>query len=47
MEEIRQVLNNLHEHIIYDKNLNSICFSAEFVKVKQEILKMLDKKGEN
>jgi hypothetical protein len=42
MEEIRQVLNNLHEHIIYDKNLNSICFSAEFIKVKQEILKMLD-----
>lgn len=42
MNEIIEILNNLDKHIIYNKYINSICYSAEFIKAKEEILKMLE-----
>lgn len=42
MNEIIEILNNLEKHIIYNKYINSICYSAEFIKAKEEILKMLE-----
>lgn len=36
-----EVLENLDKHIIFDKHINKICFSAEFIKNKQEIIKFL------
>lgn len=40
-DRILFVLNNLKDHIIYDKNINQICFSAELVKIKSEIIKII------
>ena len=44
MDKIIEILNNLDKHIIYNKYINSICYSAEFIKAKEEILKMLEEK---
>ncbi len=39
--QILNILYNLKEHIIYDKNINQICYSSEFIKAKKEIIELL------
>lgn len=41
-DEIIDILRNLKEHIIYDKNIRQICYSARFIKAKNEIIKILE-----
>lgn len=43
-DKIINVLKNIKSHIIYDKNINQICFSAEFVKIKNEIIKIIEER---
>lgn len=40
-DKILLVLNNLKEHIIYDKNIKQICYSSDFINAKNEIIKIL------
>ena len=39
--EIIEVLEHLDKHIIYDKHIGEICYSAEFIKVKEQLLRRL------
>lgn len=36
--EAVNICNNLQGHIIYDKGLKSICYSAQFLKAKQTLV---------
>ena len=47
IDEIIDVLNNLKSHIIYDKNIKQICYSAKFIKAKNEIIRILDNNKKN
>lgn len=40
-QSIIEVLENLDKHIIYDKHIGEICYSAEFIKVKEQLLRRL------
>ena len=40
-QEIIEVLEHLDKHIIYDANLKEICYSAELIKVKEQLLRRL------
>lgn len=41
-DEIINILNNLNKHIIYDKNIQSICYSASLINAKNNIIKILN-----
>ena len=43
-DKIIFVLNNLKDHIIYDTNIKQICFSAELIKTRQYIIKILEER---
>lgn len=40
-QSIIEVLENLKDHIIYDKHIGEICYSAELIKVKEVLLRRL------
>lgn len=31
-DKLLNIFNNLHEHVVFDKGLNEICYSAQLVK---------------
>lgn len=34
---VLDIFNNLHEHVVYDKGLKEICYSAQLVKATEYI----------
>lgn len=41
INEILEVLNNINEHIVFDKNINSICYSAQLIKTLHKVKDIL------